>query len=228
MLSYHFIYFLVSFVVVNYAFLRDLLAKAEAFEGAHAHTGMSVQDFACWVLLSGEDAPPADAHIGTMHMAAGVPTEKVETSIARMVIYMYRYAKTYTRKALEGSPLQTADEFGYLATLLSFDHLKKTELIALNIHEKPTGMDIIKRLLAAGLIDQVNDTADRRSKLLRINDAGRALLFRLFARMGKVSDLVGGELTDVEKRLLLHLLRKLDAYHHDIFLNRKEEVLASL
>lgn len=212
---------------MKYAFLKELMGLAEEYEASAEGRAPSSADFAAWLLMRGKQPVP-DKHIGDRHLVHGVRAEQTETAIARMVIYMYRYAKAYTKKALEGSPLQTADEFGYLATLLSFDQLKKSELISLNIQEKPTGMEVIKRLLAAGLIDQMDDESDRRSKLLRINDSGRAVLFRLFARMGKVSELVGGELTASEKQLLLHLLRKLDDYHHDIFLNRKVEVLAAI
>jgi len=214
-------------VAVNYAFLKELVSLAEEYEVAAEGRAPSSADFAAWILMRGAEPAP-DKHIGDRHMVHGVRPEQTETAIARMVIYMYRYAKAYTKKALEGSPLQTADEFGYLATLLSFDQLKKSELISLNVQEKPTGMEVIKRLLAAGLIDQLDDETDKRSKLLRINNKGKGVLFQLFARMGKVSELVGGELAPHEKQLLLHLLRKLDDYHHDIFLNRKEEVLGGI
>ena len=212
---------------MDYSFLKELISLAEDYEKVQGGARPSAHDFAAWILTKGS-SPLSDKHIGDRHLAFGMRAEQTETAIARMVIYMYRYARTYTKKALEGSPLQTVDEFGYLATLLSFDQLKKSELISLNIQEKPTGMEVIKRLLAAGLIDQMDDENDRRSKLLRINDQGKAVLFRLFARMGKVSELVGGELSAHEKQLLLHLLRKLDDYHHDIFRHRKEEVLGAI
>ena len=213
---------------MDYTFLKELIALAEQYEqqpGRQPH----VHDFACW-LLSGIVPTPyqPDDRIGTQHLQYNEADEKIETTIARMVIYMYRYARMYTRQALEGSILQTADEFGYLATLLSFEHLSKTDLITKNIHEKPTGMEIIKRLLRYEVIDQLDDPNDKRGKLVRINDKGKRVLFSVFGKMGRVSDLVGGELTPPEKEHLVYLLRKLDRFHYQIFTTNKEAALQSI
>lgn len=213
---------------MDYTFLKQLIDLAEQYEqqpGKQPH----VHDFACWLLSGSVPAPyKPDDRIGTQHLQYRQAEEKIETTIARMVIYMYRYARMYTRQALEGSILQTADEFGYLATLLSFEHLSKTDLITKNIHEKPTGMEIIKRLLRYEVIDQLDDPHDKRGKLVRINGKGRGVLFSVFGKMGKVSDLVGGELTQPEKEHLVYLLRKLDSFHYHIFTTDKEATLQSI
>ncbi len=213
---------------MDYTFLKQLIALAEQYEQIPGKQP-DVHNFACW-LLSGNTPTPhqPDDRIGSQHLQYDQADEKIETTIARMVIYMYRYARMYTRQALEGSLLQTADEFGYLATLLSFEHLSKTDLITKNIHEKPTGMEIIKRLLRYEVIDQLDDPNDKRGKLVRINDKGRAVLFSVFGKMGKVSDLIGGELTLPEKEHLVYLLRKLDSFHYHIFTNDKEATLQSI
>ena len=213
---------------MDYTFLKQLIDFAEQYEqlsGKQQH----VHDFACWLLSGNVPAPhQPDDRIGNQHLQYRHAEEKIETTIARMVIYMYRYARMYTRQALEGSILQTADEFGYLATLLSFEHLSKTDLITKNIHEKPTGMEIIKRLLRYEVIDQLDDPNDKRGKLVRINDKGKGVLFSVFGKMGKVSDLVGGELTQPEKEHLVYLLRKLDSFHYQIFTTDKEATLQSI
>jgi hypothetical protein len=46
--------------------------------------------------------------------------------------------------------------------------------------------------------------------------------------MGKVSEIVTGDLETDEKIQLLYFLKKLDRFHHHIFTNEKEEVLESL
>lgn len=213
---------------MDYTFLKQLINLAEQYEqqcGKQPH----MHNFACWLLSGNTSTPhPPDDRIGTLHLQYRQAEEKIETTIARMVIYMYRYARMYTRQALEGSILQTADEFGYLATLLSFEHLSKTELITKNIHEKPTGMEIIKRLLKYEVIDQLDDPNDKRGKLVKINNKGKGVLFSVFGKMGKVSDLVGGELTQPEKEQLVYLLRKLDSFHYHIFTTQKEATLQSI
>lgn len=213
---------------MDYSFIKELITLAGVYEQEKGDTPPSSTDFACWLLnntpvprLPDERVGPALAHYETS-------IEKTETTIARMVTYLYRYARGYTKKALEGSPLQSADEFGYLATLLSFDQLRKSELIAKNIHEKPTGTEIINRLLKQGLIEQLDDPTDKRSKLVRITPQGKGVIFAAFARLGRVSDLIGGELSAHEKQHLLHLLQKLDNFHYHLFTHQKQETLDSL
>ena len=89
-------------------------------------------------------------------------------------------------------------------------------------------MEIIKRLLQNGLIDQFDDEQDKRSKLVKLNDKGKGLLYSIFGKMGKVSEIVTGDLETDEKIQLLYFLKKLDRFHHHIFTNEKEEVLESL
>lgn len=215
---------------MDYDFLKQLIASAEQFEQQRGDNSkeLSLNEFALWLHTKHETSATKDARFGDADFVKPAGGESIETNIGRLIIYMYRYARMYTKKALEGTALQTADEFGYLATLLTHDCLKKSDLIAKNIHEKPTGMEIIKRLMRNGLIDQFDDTEDKRSKLLRINDKGKVLLYTVFGRMGKVSDIIGGNLDMEEKMHLLFLLKKLDDHHHHIFIHEKEEVLNTI
>ena len=52
---------------------------------------------------------------------------------------MYRYARNYSKKALEKTPLQTIDEFTYLGVLMQ-SPMTKTQLINRHVQEKTTGM----------------------------------------------------------------------------------------
>ncbi len=151
-----------------------------------------------------------------------------ETSIAILVTYLYRYAKLYTKKALHGSEIESPDEFSFLIILLTHDSLSKTELINKNVHEKTTGMEIIKRLLRMGLITQFDDDIDKRSQRIAITDHGRRTIFSVLDKMEVVSKLVSGNLSELEKHTLKQLLEKLDHFHHDIFINDRQTDLAEI
>lgn len=148
--------------------------------------------------------------------------ESEEVEISRLVVCMYRYAKSYMKIALEGQTLQTADEFAYLATLLTRQGMGKSELIQMNIQEKTTGMEIIRRLLVSGLIYQYDNPEDKRSKCVALTDAGRRAFFESLGKMYNVSMVVGGNLNSAEKKTLLNLLRKLDHHHHEIYTESKQ------
>lgn len=152
----------------------------------------------------------------------------IEVAIGQNIVFLYRYAKQYTKKALKNSELKTTDEFTYLATLLNFNKLSKIELINKSVQEKTTGMETIKRLLKNSLIEQFDNPDDNRSQLIQLTEKGRGVLFSVFHNMDLVSKVVAGNLSENEKIQLAYLLKKLDNYHHEIQLTKKGEDLESL
>jgi DNA-binding MarR family transcriptional regulator len=126
---------------------------------------------------------------------------------------MSRYAKSYIKKALDGTPLQTGEDFTALAILLTHDNLSKSELISYNLQEKTSGTEVIRRLISAGLVKQWDDLKDKRSKHIAITDEGKELLYRVFVDMDNVGKMITGKLTIAEKFTLQYLLQKLENFH---------------
>ena len=151
-----------------------------------------------------------------------------ETDISILIVLMFRYAKGYIKKALKDSPIKTGDEFSFLITLMTYESLSKSELIQKQVMEKTSGTEIINRLLKLGLIDQFNDEADKRSIRVRITHVGRMELIKILPPMQTVSQIVTGNLSETEKTMLAYMLRKLEHYHNDIFLNKKDTELEEL
>ncbi len=150
------------------------------------------------------------------------------TDISILIVLLFRYAKSYIRKALKSSLIKSADEFSFLITLITFDNLTKTELIHKQVMEKTSGTEIINRLLKLGLISQFNDVVDKRSVRIKITEAGREQLFQILPQMRLVSQIVAGNLTDGEKLSLAYMLRKLDSFHNDIYKNKKDLELTDI
>ncbi len=202
---------------MKYQLLQTLLPLLEEYEKTNTKVD-DVQHFAVW--LTRQQADPIEAE-EPAHHAPGAETPEVV--IGKLLFFMTRYARIYSRKALEGTVLGSMDEFVYLASLHSFGSMTKSELIYRNRHEKPTGMDIIKRLLALGLIRQENDLEDRRSKQIAISDQGLAVLLPLYGRMGLVSHIVAGNLSKSERITLVQLLEKLEVFHQVMQAKTKNE-----
>lgn len=154
--------------------------------------------------------------------------ETVEVLLSQLIAFLYRYARGYIKKALGQSSLITLDDFAYLAGIWQRGGCTKTEIIDMNIHEKTTGMEVIKRLLNNALIEQTDDTTDRRSKRLLITDKGKEALFGTFEEMRKASLIISGNLSEIEKMQLLHLLQKLHFFHKPLFLNERDKSLDEL
>jgi DNA-binding MarR family transcriptional regulator len=200
--------------------LVDKLAEYEAVHGSCADlTLSSFTDFLANRVP--EPAQPMRRMGGPNEKQMQRDGEKKETSIAILVTFIYRYAKVYARKVLSDSPLSTLDDFSYLITLLTHDSLSKSELIQHQVHEKTTGMEILKRLLRQGLICQFDDTEDRRSQRVAITSQGRMAVFSVLQQLDGVTTLMTGNLSSQEKEVLYAILSKLDHFHYDIFTHDK-------
>jgi len=203
----------------SYALIHELLNLVETLETENNGREVSIQEFAGFLLSSvsspvGELAN-SDARFGKEEMYAQAIAYQLDNNIGRLFVYMSRYAKSYIKKTLEGTPLQTGEDFTALAILLTHEHLSKTELISYNLQEKTSGMEVIRRLVAAGLVRQWDNVEDKRGKHIGITGEGRKLLYRVFVEMGHVSKMITGNLTEAEKMQLLYLLQKLENFHFE-------------
>lgn len=192
------------------AFLKELLTLVEKFETEN-NAAPTLTAFVQWLnkeFLFSNNGVDLDA-------------DAADLDIAKYAIYMSRYAKFYAKHALSGSPLVTFDDFVYLIALLKYGEKTKTELIQLNIQEKAAGVEVIKRLIKNGFISQTDSQSDKRSKRLNITPAGQFELQAVLEKMQMMSQLIGGNLTIVEKNALVALLRKLNDFHQPIFEQEK-------
>lgn len=201
----------------SYQLLHQLINLVEQLELENQGNEVSIQDFTGFLLNAVGD--PAgnfvngDVRFGKKENTAQEIAYQLDNNIGRLFVYMSRYAKSYIKKALEGTPLQTAEDFTGLAFLLTHDHLSKSELISHNLQEKTSGTEVIRRLIAAGLVKQWDDLKDKRSKQIAITDEGKKLLYQVFIDMSYVGKMITGKLSVAEKLTLQYLLQKLDNFH---------------
>ncbi len=150
------------------------------------------------------------------------------TDISILLVLMYRYAKGYLKKALRESSLHTAEEFSFLITLMTYESLRKSELITKQIMEKTSGTEVINRLIHNGMINETADEKDKRSIRVSITQAGRDEIRSIIPVMSNVSEIIVGNLTDEEINSLAYLLKKLDYFHNDIYLEKKDLPLSEI
>ena len=215
----------------SYQLLHQLLNLVESFEKDN-NRAATLPDFAGYLvnhLEGGADIrPQTDIRFGGQENEAQAIAYQIDNNIAKLIIFMNRYAKSYIKKALDGTPLQTPEDFTCLALLLTHDHLSKSELITKNIQEKTSGTEVIRRLILAGLVDQWDDEQDKRGKRVSITAKGKTLLYSIFDQMNQVGKVVTGTLTLTEKLTLQHLLQKLDDFHYPLHENKSISTKAGL
>ena len=205
----------------------DLLNYLEEFENQHKDTENRLSTASFIGYLNAVHVPDTlsdDKIRGGSEVGNVVQfTEnRTATNVSILVSLLYRYAKMYSRKAMKDSGIRTVDEFALLITLMTHESISKQELIKEQVLEKTSGIEIINRLIRQGFIEQLDGEKDRRSKLLKITPEGRREIIQILPRMNQVSQIVVGNLTQTEQNLLTYLMRKLDHFHNDIFMNEKD------
>ena len=150
------------------------------------------------------------------------------SDISILIVLMNHYAKWYIKKVLRESNLQTPEEFSFLVTLMTYDSLSKSELITKQVMEKTSGSEIIRRLIKKGLIVEAANENDKRSIRVSITKTGREEILRILPFMSKVATIVVGNLSAQEINTLSYLLKKLDYFHNDIYLNKRDLPLSDI
>jgi DNA-binding MarR family transcriptional regulator len=208
----------------SYQLIHQLINLVAELESENQGREASIQDFTGFLLNRVGD-PASNNHsnevrFGNSDSAALDVAYQLDNNIGRIFVFMSRYAKSYFKKALEGTPLQTAEDFTALAILLTHPHLSKSELISHNLQEKTSGTEVIRRLVASGLVRQWDDDKDKRSKHIAITDEGKKLLFQVFEHTNYVGKIITGRLTIAEKFTLQYLLQKLESFHLEHYENK--------
>jgi DNA-binding MarR family transcriptional regulator len=202
----------------SYKLIHQLLTLAEQLEGERPGEEIGLKDFSGFLLNHlkepHENSLSPDIRFGKNEPYAQELAYQVDNNIGRLFVYMSRYAKSYIKKALDGTSIQTAEEFTCLAILLTHDHLTKSELINRNLQEKTSGTEVIRRLIATGLAKQWDDDSDKRVKRIAITEKGKQLLYVVFVDMGHVGQIITGTLSLDEKLTLQYLLQKLENFHY--------------
>ncbi|MGE9314276.1 MarR family winged helix-turn-helix transcriptional regulator [Niabella sp. CJ426] len=200
---------------MNYSLITDVIRLTESFELAN-QSGLYTPDmtgFRQWVV----DTQGAEQGSVDPDWEGKEKGRSAESVISTLLVHMNRYAKSYSRSAIYGSEFSTQEEFFYLINLRAYGAMSKMKLIRRNIQDKPTGMQIINRLLNNGWITQQPSSEDGRSKVVDITAAGERVLEQQMDRIRQATKVVSGDLSRHEKMELIRILNKLDHFHKPIF-----------
>ncbi|QMU28079.1 MarR family winged helix-turn-helix transcriptional regulator [Adhaeribacter radiodurans] len=199
----------------NYQLLQELLPWLARYEQEQGPGQVNLPEFQKWLgerLIQEKETMPAST-----------PAEALDGEIARYLTSLNRYAKYYTKKALQHTEFVSLDDFGYLMHLLDGGSMIKSTLIHKNIQDIPSGTEIIKRLIRQDWVNETRHEADKRKVYLTINDRGKAALFASLGQLRKVSRIVSGNLDLLEKQQLLRILKKLENFHQHQFVPNKDK-----
>ncbi|MFA5556374.1 MAG: helix-turn-helix domain-containing protein [Flavobacteriaceae bacterium] len=199
---------------MNYNLLKDIIDLVETFDKENSSTSeMNIDTFKRWIALKYTESSISKEPNWEGKEKGRSPESVINT----LIVHMNRYAKSYSKSAIFGSDFSTQEDFIYLINLKAFGEMTKMDLIKKNVHEKPTGMQIINRLIAQGWVTQTESKQDKRSKLIKISEKGLEALESQMDKIRKASEVVTGDLTYAEKMELIRLLNKLNDFHLPIY-----------
>jgi DNA-binding MarR family transcriptional regulator len=184
----------------------ELVKAYEQFE--QRQPGGDLEAF-CQDYLRQKSAVPAREEVPPASTPDRTPTDSLGMYVGRL----YKFFLFYARKAMVEMPLDNFEDFGYLATLHFEGEMRRSELIQHNISEFTTGTNVINRLLKKGLVDELPDPLDARSKRVRINAAGERVIRECFPPMWEMEELLFGVLSDSERRQACEILAKAEHFH---------------
>lgn len=201
---------------MNYALVKDILDLVEEYEiesNRRNENQISVEGFKKWVAKSVADT---DLYVEP-DWEGKDKGRSAESVISTLIVHMNRYAKSYSKSAIFGSDFSSQEDFIYLINLKSFGEMTKMDLIKMNVHEKPVGIQIINRLISKGWVDQTDSLTDKRSKVLKITTEGLKILDMQMGKIREATKIVTGDLSYKEKMELIYLLNKLNEFHKPIY-----------
>ena len=132
---------------------------------------------------------------------------QTESRLMRLVGRIARLHGGYAMAALEGTPLNSIEEFGLLNTIRQLNEPKKTEAITACLYELSTGTDMLARLRKKGLFLEYNDKTDKRSKRLKLTKKGEAVLDECHGRVKNLAKTMMGDLREEDQKICIQLLK---------------------
>lgn len=200
---------------MNYQLLTDLIQLVKEFDNSGATTThpANIDGFKRWVYLH----QPIDQRNTEPEWVGKESGRSAESVISTMLVHLNRYAKSYSKAAIQHSDFSTQEDFIYLINLQTFGPMSKMSLIKHNVHDKTSGMQVINRLVKNKWITQADSDQDKRSKVISITELGIETLNKQMDNIRLATKIVAGDLTHPEKMELIRLLTKLDNFHQEIF-----------
>lgn len=198
----------IDIAVMKFQTVKALLEQLERFE---EETGLEdLDNFAIWLNNQQKNS------------AAHFPTkwdeypENDDARLALSVGVLNQHSKHYIKTALKDTPLKGIFDFTFLAGLMEKDQ-RKSDLINMGLLEFSPGMEVIRRLIRNGLVEDFEDPADGRSRRVRITLAGRSVFHDALAKFTNVNRIVAGNLSSEEKKTVITYLSKLLHFHQPIW-----------
>lgn len=193
--------------------LVELITAWQAFTDAHHDA--DVESF-CYDYLSNKNQKDD-------------PDPEMDTLLSKLIGKSGSLIKTYLKLALRQIPDMEMEWFYILDTLNDQKEIRKTDVISFRLLLEPTtGIDILNRMLKAGLISERVDPVDKRARLIKPTDKGNEIYKKVNNLFNQVISLLFTSLNKEQKTLLILTLGKLTNEHYEKIVENKTQAIGEI
>ena len=154
--------------------IETLIGEYRRFVDACSDVGGDwLHEFGRW-LQRDTPGPQGAAH-------AGLGEE--DTLIGMFLVTLNNLTRSRLNTLVNDTPFSNIMDYHYLVVLDSHGRQRKSDLIAINHMEMSSGIEVIRRLLKNGWVEEKPNPEDRRSKYVMISPDGSRLINELQARV---------------------------------------------
>ena len=144
--------------------------------------------------------------------------------LAKLVGRLMRLSSYYTNLALKEMGIGGLDEFTYLLSVQQLKQPRKTEIIYQNFHELSSGLLIIDRLKNKGLLTEMADEKDKRSRLLKLTAEGEKKLSEAQIQLLKVSGMFYNLMPENDIEQCIRLLSPVELIYAGLWQQHKGHI----
>ena len=199
----HYAYFYI--MKTSLELIKEILQWLEEFTRENTEDELSLDSFVLWL----NSKLFSESH-GTESVAN---PEALDMELSFLLVMQSRFYKTYVKKVLGQSELSSPEGFSFLYHLSLVNSYRKMELIKMHHLEPPSGIEVLKRLISKGLIEEYDDPDDKRAKRIRLTEKGRNELRSIMPKMSEVFRLMTAEMSLNEKLHVLAFLKQMNDFH---------------
>lgn len=193
--------------------LIELITAWQAF--ADAHRDADVESF-CYDYLSNKNQKDD-------------PDPEMDILLSKLIGKSSSLIKTYLKLALRQIPEMEMEWFYILDTLNDHKEIRKTDVISFRLLLEPTtGIDILNRMVKAGLISERVDPADKRARLIKATDKGIEIYKKVNRLFNQVISLLFTSLNKEQKTMLIRSLGKLTNEHYEKIVENKTQAIGEM
>ncbi len=192
-----------------------LLGHYEEFKIEHPEQGLAF--FGEW--LKQQLAPTPDL----------LTNEQIVDETDLEVVFSYLlgglagYFEVWVKRTFADLPLRSLADMSILKSVAQLQRPSKKEVVLANIAEPSTCIEIIKRLTRDGVFQEHVDDVDRRIRRVSLTDYGHQMNQLVDERMANLGRLFTGNLSAIEMRSIILILKRLVDYHRELYQNRDQE-----